>query len=162
MLCGDLNGKDIQKRGAMCIHIAGSLCFTVETNSALSNNYTCVHAKSLQSCPTLQPHEAPLPMGFSRQAYWSGLPFPVPGDRPNPGVKPRISCIGKGILYHWDTRKILNTYFSYVLNNNMHEFMVSECQFNFPVKHWDKQKPFKIFKCHLYHRKLSCLTYLLG
>ena len=27
-------------------------------------------------------------MGFSRQEYWSGLPFPSPGDIPNPGVKP--------------------------------------------------------------------------
>jgi len=28
-------------------------------------------------------------MGFSRQQYWSGLPFPSPGDLPNPGIKPR-------------------------------------------------------------------------
>ena len=33
-------------------------------------------------------HQAPLPMGFSRQAYWSGLPFPSPGDLPNPGIEP--------------------------------------------------------------------------
>ena len=28
-------------------------------------------------------------MGFSRQKYWSGLPFPSPGDLPDPGIKPR-------------------------------------------------------------------------
>ena len=28
-------------------------------------------------------------MGFSRQEYWSGLPFPSPGDLPNPGIEPR-------------------------------------------------------------------------
>ena len=33
-------------------------------------------------------HQAPLSMGFSRQAYWSGLPFPCSGDLPNPGIKP--------------------------------------------------------------------------
>ena len=33
-------------------------------------------------------HQAPLSMGFSRQEYWSGLPFPPPGDLPNPGIKP--------------------------------------------------------------------------
>ena len=33
--------------------------------------------------------QAPLSMGFSRQKYWSGLPFPSPGDLPNPGIKPR-------------------------------------------------------------------------
>ena len=33
--------------------------------------------------------QAPLSMGFSRQEYWSGLPFPSPGDLPNPGIKPQ-------------------------------------------------------------------------
>ena len=51
---------------------------------------TCVHA---QSCPTLcnpwaLAHQAPLSMEFFRQKYWSGLPFPSPGDLPDPGIKP--------------------------------------------------------------------------
>ena len=33
-------------------------------------------------------HQAPLSMGFSRHEYWSGLPFPSPGDFPNPGIEP--------------------------------------------------------------------------
>ena len=33
-------------------------------------------------------YQASLSMGFSRQEYWSGLPFPSPGDLPNPGIKP--------------------------------------------------------------------------
>ena len=33
--------------------------------------------------------QAPLPMGFSRQEYWSGLPFSSPGGLPDPGIKPR-------------------------------------------------------------------------
>ena len=32
--------------------------------------------------------QAPLSMGFSRQGYWSALPFPPPGDHPNPGIEP--------------------------------------------------------------------------
>ena len=32
--------------------------------------------------------QSPLSMGFFRQEYWSGLPFPSPGDLPNPGIKP--------------------------------------------------------------------------
>ena len=33
-------------------------------------------------------YQATLSMGFSRQEYWSGLPFPSPGDLPNPGIEP--------------------------------------------------------------------------
>ena len=33
-------------------------------------------------------HQAPPSMGFSRQEYWNGLPFPSPGDLPNPGIEP--------------------------------------------------------------------------
>ena len=33
-------------------------------------------------------YQAPPSMEFSRQEYWSGLPFPSPGDLPNPGLKP--------------------------------------------------------------------------
>ena len=34
-------------------------------------------------------------MGFSRQEYWSGLPFPSPGDLPNPGIKPGSNIGGR-------------------------------------------------------------------
>ena len=33
-------------------------------------------------------HQAPLPKGFPRQEYWSGLSFPSPGHLPNPGIEP--------------------------------------------------------------------------
>ena len=37
--------------------------------------------------------QAPLSIGFSRQEYWSGLPFPPPGDLPNPGMKPKSPAL---------------------------------------------------------------------
>ena len=37
--------------------------------------------------------QAPLSMEFSRQEYWSGLPFPSPGDLPNLGIKPRSPAL---------------------------------------------------------------------
>ena len=50
-----------------------------------------------QSCPTLcnplDAHQALPSMGFSRQEYWSGLPFPSPGDLPNPGIEPRSPAL---------------------------------------------------------------------
>ena len=39
--------------------------------------------------PQTAARQAPLSMEFSRQEYWSGLPFPSPGDLPDPGIKPR-------------------------------------------------------------------------
>ena len=46
-----------------------------------------------KSCPTLLTPwtvacQTPLSTGFSRQGYWSGLPFPSPGDLPDPGIEP--------------------------------------------------------------------------
>ena len=38
-------------------------------------------------------YQAPLSMGFSSQEYWSGLPFPSPGDHPNPGIKARSPAL---------------------------------------------------------------------
>ena len=38
-------------------------------------------------------HQAPPPTEFSRQEYWSGLPFPSPGDLPYPGIKPRSPAL---------------------------------------------------------------------
>ena len=43
--------------------------------------------------PELWPLQAPLSMGFSRQEYWSGLPFPSPGDLPNPGIESRSPAL---------------------------------------------------------------------
>ena len=43
-------------------------------------------------------HQAPLSMGFSRQEYWSGLPFPPPGDLPDLGVEPTSPALAGGIF----------------------------------------------------------------
>ena len=48
--------------------------------------------------------QAPLSMEFSRQEYWSGLPFPSPGDRPNPGTEPASVATP---AYHCTTWEIL-------------------------------------------------------
>ena len=43
--------------------------------------------------PWTVPCQASLSMGFSRQEYWSGLPFPPPGDPPDPGLEPRSPAL---------------------------------------------------------------------
>ena len=42
----------------------------------------------LFATPWIVAHQTPLSMGFSRQEYWSGLPFPFSGDLPDPGIEP--------------------------------------------------------------------------
>ena len=47
--------------------------------------------------------QALLSLGFPRQEYRSGLPFPLPGDLPDPGIELNVFyvfCIGKAVLYH--------------------------------------------------------------
>ena len=43
-------------------------------------------------------HPAPLSMGFPRQEYRSGLPFPPPGDLPNPGIEPQSPALAGGFF----------------------------------------------------------------
>ena len=64
-----------------------------------------------QSCQTLcdpmDCSQAPLSMGFSKQEYWSGLPFPLPGGLPNSGTEHMSpgSYIGRWVLCHWASRQ---------------------------------------------------------
>ena len=50
--------------------------------------YCLVAQLSSVFCDPMDVHQGALSMGFSRQEHWSGLPFPSPGDLPNPGIKP--------------------------------------------------------------------------
>ena len=63
---------------------------TLSINSNLGALSVCTrmlsHAR-LFATPWTAAHWAPLSMRFSRQGYWSGLPFPFPGDLPNPGFE---------------------------------------------------------------------------
>ena len=52
----------------------------------------------IQVCSTLETPwavacQAPLSMEFSKQEYWSGLPFPSPGDLPNPEIEPGFPAL---------------------------------------------------------------------
>ena len=61
------------------------------------------HLSHVWLCPSpwSVAHQAPLSQGFSSQEYWSGLPFPPPGDLPDPGIEPAsVSCVGRRALHH--------------------------------------------------------------
>ena len=63
----------------------------------------------LFATPWTVAHQAPPSMGFSRQEYWSGLPFPSPRDRPDPGIEPRSPSLQADPLPYEPPGKVLIT-----------------------------------------------------
>ena len=55
-------------------------------------------------------HQVPPSMGFSRQEYWGGLPFPSTGDLPNPGIKPGFPTLEADALTSEPPGKIYRVY----------------------------------------------------
>ena len=58
-------------------------------------------------------YQAPLSMEFPRQEYWSGLPFPSPEDRPNPGIKSESPALASGVFTTTPPGKPLFMYSEY-------------------------------------------------
>ena len=66
---------------------------------------SCFSRVRFFATPWTAASQAPLSMGFSRQEYWSGLPFPSPGDLPDPKIKPESLALAGGffaILPTWE------------------------------------------------------------
>ena len=63
------------------------------TNRRESNSVSHLVVSWLFRTPWTVALQDPLSMGVSRQEYWSGLPFPPPGNFPNPGIKPRSPAL---------------------------------------------------------------------
>ena len=74
---------------------------TKQKSRILSHHVVAVKSLSrvrLFETPWTVAYQAPLSMGFSRQQYWSGLPFPSLGDLPDPGIKPRSPALESDAL----------------------------------------------------------------
>ena len=71
----------------VCVHMCMYHVFIKTSRRAM--NVCLLHAQSrlTLATPWTVGHQVPLSMGFFRQEYWSGLPFPPPGDFPNPGIE---------------------------------------------------------------------------
>ena len=81
-ICKKMWERDIY----MCIYIYMCVCVCVCVCVCILSCFSHVQFFVTQWTVACQ---APLSMGFYRQEYWSGLPFPSPGDLPNPGIEPR-------------------------------------------------------------------------
>ena len=76
--------------------IVGRFFTSQATKEAFSNERKKVKSLShvqLFATPQVVAYQASLSMEFSRQEYQSGLPFPSPGDLPNPGIEPRSPAL---------------------------------------------------------------------
>ena len=72
----------------------------------------------LFATPWIVAYQAPPSMGFSRQEYWSGLPFPSPGDLPDPGIEPRSPTLQADTLTSEPPGKPLPTVWGYAKQNS--------------------------------------------
>ena len=90
----DLSHPGIEPASLMTPMLADKFLTNWTTGEVLHSLLCESESEVAQSCLTLcgpwtVAHQAPPSMGFSRQEYWSGLPFPSPGDLPNPGIEAR-------------------------------------------------------------------------
>ena len=78
-----------------------------------------------QSCSTLCnaidciAYQAPPSMEFSRREYWSGLPFPSPGDLPNPGIEPRCPTLQADALPSEPSGKLADGDYSHEIKGRL-------------------------------------------
>ena len=90
-------------------------------------------------------YQAPPFRGFSRQEYWSGLPFPSPGDFHNPGINTRVSFIADRCFTVWATREVLQMRHSGFREGRWcaesHRWSVGEPNMNEPNSHTVPTKP---------------------
>ena len=80
----ELRGKPFSKFYQVMYLSSGQFCMTIMKWSEVKS----LSRIWLFATPWTVTCQAPLSMGFSSQEYWSGLPFPSPGDLPNPGIQP--------------------------------------------------------------------------
>ena len=75
------------------LHLYLCLCFVNKLIKDMKVKVKSLSCVRLFATPWTVAYQAPLSMGFSRQEYWSGLPFPSPGDLPDPEIEPRSPAL---------------------------------------------------------------------
>ena len=104
-----MRSKDIS--GQCSVKVDGQPVFTMMRWKVLSDDLTVRGGKlpvswevkllsrvQLFAIPWIVAYQAPPSMEFSKQVDWSGLPFPSPGDLPDPGIEPRSPTMQTGAL----------------------------------------------------------------
>ena len=79
------------------------ICFVV-LHACMCSCMCVLSCVWLFATPGMAAHQAPLFMGFPRQAYWRGLPFPPPGDLSDPGMEPTSPALPLIMILKWNVR----------------------------------------------------------
>ena len=90
---GNLPDRRIELSSLTASALAGGFFTTKLSGKPMKVKVKSLSRVRLFVTPWTVAHQAPPFMGFSRQEYWSGLPFPSPGDLPDPGIKPRSPAL---------------------------------------------------------------------
>ena len=85
---GDLPDPRIELASPTSSALAGGFFTTKLSGKPMKVKVKSLSRVRLFATPWTVAHQAPQSMGFSRQEYWSGLPFPSPGDLPDPRIEP--------------------------------------------------------------------------
>ena len=87
-----LRAQSVLRAGSCLVRrLPGGWVTSSESHARFSLCACSLSRVLLFATPWTVAHQAPLSLGFSRQEYWSGLPFPTPGDPPDPGIEPTSS-----------------------------------------------------------------------
>ena len=119
--------------------------------------HVCVHTLShvqLFSIPWTIAHQAPLSVGFSRQGYWSGLPFPSPENLPDPGIE-ATSLASPALTSRFFTTSATWEFHQNEEAHKMEHVMEKDIQLHTIITRWGR---FKVFWSHYFLLKFRTVT----
>ena len=116
----------------------------------------------LFAAPWTVAYQAPPPMEFSRQGYWSGLPFPSPGDLPNPGIEPGSPSLQADALPSEPPGKLKNWNLSPIAKSNLWSSFYSRDSFGWDMIWWKRQRVKRMWESKriLYQVSFSSSSFL--
>ena len=103
-------------------------------------------------------HKAPLSMGFPRQEYWGGLPFPSPGDLPDPGIKPASPIFAGGFFTTEPPGKPHRKFNQTVIQKMYEEKIKQSCVTHSPMNTASSFQPVKNVYFSLYGQDRVVIT----
>ena len=121
-------------------------------------------SNSLPPRPWAVAYRAPLSMGFSKQEYWSGLPFPSPRDLPDPGIEPGSSALEADALTlsHQEKLSNLSVQFSGSIVSNSLPPHESKHHASLSITNsWNLLKPISIVSVMPSNQSILCRPLLL-